>query len=102
MATGPLKPDDPRTGRRRRQVAAKCGHVRSQRPMTILDRNCSRTVGYVLAICKHARAARTGKACRGAELCSAPRLEMEQFWGQTPRTHGVGSDPGWRWAFWAE
>jgi hypothetical protein len=27
------------------------------------------------------------------------RLEMEQFWGQTPPTHGrpirVGSDPGW-------
>jgi len=32
----------------------------------------------------------------------APPLEMEQFWGQTPRTHGVGSDPGWWWAFWAE
>jgi len=28
-----------------------------------------------------------------------PRLEMEQFWAQTPPTHGgpisVGSDPGW-------
>ena len=48
-----LKPDDPRTGRRRRQVAAKCGHVRSQRPMTILDRNCLQTVSRMLAIRKH-------------------------------------------------